>query len=86
MTRPHFALQPALKRKREYCPPFPASMSLGTDQPSRSTNRRIDSLSRERESIRRILAQAELDRVQEDIKMIKKNLDSIEKSLSGGSH
>jgi hypothetical protein len=61
-------------------------MSLGTDQPSRSTNRRIDSLSRERESIRRILAQAELDRVQEDIKMLKKNLDSIEKSLSGGSH
>ena len=60
-------------------------MDSGTHQSSRSTNRRIDSLSRERESIRRILTQAELDRVQEDIKMLKKNLDSIEESLSGGS-
>ncbi|HIG33720.1 MAG TPA: hypothetical protein EYQ11_02410 [Candidatus Poseidoniales archaeon] len=61
-------------------------MAPRTDQPSRSTNRRIDSLSRERESIRRILTQAELDRVQEDIKILKKNLDSIEERLSGGSH
>ncbi|HJM24101.1 MAG TPA: hypothetical protein QF821_00435 [Candidatus Thalassarchaeaceae archaeon] len=53
---------------------------------SRSTNRRVDSLARERDSIRRILSQAELDRVHDDIKMLSQKLDSIEERLSGGSH
>ena len=58
-------------------------MSLGTTNTSRSDNRRIDSLSRERESIGRILTQAELDRVGQDIESLKQKLDSIEELLSG---
>jgi len=61
-------------------------MSLGTTDSSRSANRRIDSLSRERESIIRILAQAGLDRIEQDIEMMKKKLDSIEELLSGRSN
>ena len=58
-------------------------MSLGTTNNSRSDNRRIDSLSRERESIGRILTQAGLDRVGQDIESLKQKLDSIEELLSG---
>jgi len=61
-------------------------MSLGATDSSRSANRRIDSLSRERESISRILAQAGLDRIEQDIEMLKKKLDSIEELLSGRSN
>ena len=61
-------------------------MSLGATDSSRSANRRIDSLSRERESIIRILAQAGLDRIEQDIEMLKKKLDSIEELLSGRSN
>jgi|TARA_B100000959_G_scaffold110400_2_gene116459 hypothetical protein len=61
-------------------------MSLGATDSSRSANRRIDSLSRERESIIRILAQAGLDRIEQDIEMMKKKLDSIEELLSGRSN
>jgi hypothetical protein len=61
-------------------------MSIGATDSSRSANRRIDSLSRERESISRILAQASLDRIEQDIEMLKKKLDSIEELLSGRSN
>jgi len=60
-------------------------MSLGSTNASRSTNRRIDSLSREAESISRILAQAGLNRIEQDIEMLKEKLDSIEGLLSGRS-
>ena len=61
-------------------------MPLGTTNASRSANRRIDSLSRERESISRILAQAGLERIEQDIEMLKEKLDSIEELLSGSSN
>ena len=61
-------------------------MPLGTTNASRSANRRIDALSRERESISRILAQAGLERIEQDIEMLKEKLDSIEEILSGGSN
>ena len=61
-------------------------MPLGTTNASRSANRRLDSLSRERESISRILAQAGLERIEQDIEMLKEKLDSIEEILSGGSN
>ena len=61
-------------------------MSLGATDSSRSANRRIDSLSRERESIIRILAQAGLDGIEQDVEMLKKKLDSIEELLSGRSN
>ena len=47
---------------------------------------RIDSLSRERESIIRILAQAGLERIEKDIGTLKEKLDSIEELLSGRSN
>ncbi|MBP72202.1 MAG: hypothetical protein CMA70_01270 [Euryarchaeota archaeon] len=61
-------------------------MPLGTTNASRSANRRIDSLSRERESIIRILAQAGLERIEQDIRTLKEKLDSIEELLSGRSN
>ena len=50
---------------------------------SKSTNRRIDSLTRERDSINRILAQADLDSIGEEVQNLKKSLDMIEERLSG---
>jgi hypothetical protein len=61
-------------------------MPLGSTNASRSANRRIDSLSRERESISRILNQAGLERIEQDIEMLKEKLDSIEELLSGSSN
>jgi hypothetical protein len=61
-------------------------MSLGANKSSRSANRRIDSLSRERESIIRILNQADLGRIEQDIGLLKKKLDSIDELLSGRSN
>ncbi|MAB36370.1 MAG: hypothetical protein QGF32_02615 [Candidatus Thalassarchaeaceae archaeon] len=61
-------------------------MSLGANNSSRSANRRIDSLSRERESIIRILNQADLGRIEQDIGLLKKKLDSIDELLSGRSN
>jgi len=60
-------------------------MSLGDKHSKRSANRRIDSLSRERESIGRILIQAGLGRIEQDIEALKEKLDSIEELLSGSS-
>jgi|TARA_B100001750_G_scaffold246842_1_gene270545 hypothetical protein len=50
---------------------------------NRSFNRRIDSLARERESVRRLLDQADLSVIREGLESLKSRLDAIEKSLSG---
>ena len=50
---------------------------------NRSFNRRIDSLARERESVRRLLDQADLSGIREGLESLKSRLDAIEKSLSG---
>jgi|TARA_B100001105_G_scaffold195581_1_gene159487 hypothetical protein len=50
---------------------------------NRSFNRRIDSLARERESIRRLLDQADLSVIREGLESLKSRLDAIEKRLSG---
>ena len=50
---------------------------------NRSFNRRIDSLARERESIRRLLDQADLSVIREGLESLKSRLDVIEKRLSG---
>jgi hypothetical protein len=49
----------------------------------RSLNRRIDSLARERESIRRLLEQADLSTIREGLESLNSRLDAIEKRLSG---
>jgi len=49
----------------------------------RSTNRRIDSLARERDSIGRILVQAELHNIREEIESVRQSLEQIEELLCG---
>ena len=49
----------------------------------RSLNRRIDSLRRERDSVRRLLKQASLDDVSDNLERLKHRLDSLETELSG---
>ena len=49
----------------------------------RSLNRRIDSLRRERDSVRRLLKQASLDDVSDNLERLKHRLDSLETVLSG---
>ena len=50
----------------------------------RSLNRRIDSLRRERDRVRRLLKQASLDDVSENLERLKNRLDILETELSGG--
>ena len=52
---------------------------------SKSDNRQIDSLRRERDSIRRILEQASLDGVKENVKRLTERLDRIESQIPGDS-
>ena len=49
----------------------------------RSLNRRIDSLRREPDSVRRLLKQASLDDVSDNLERLKHRLDSLETELSG---
>ena len=49
----------------------------------RSLNRRIDSLRRERDSVRRLLKQASLDDVSDNFERLKRRLDTLETGLSG---
>ena len=58
-------------------------MSLGSRRGPRSFNRRIDSISRERDSIIRILDQAELATVRYGLESLKTKLDSKDERLSG---
>ncbi|MAM99606.1 MAG: hypothetical protein VX493_00490 [Candidatus Thermoplasmatota archaeon] len=52
---------------------------------SKSDNRQIESLRRERDSIRRILEQASLDGVKENVKRLTERLDRIESQIPGDS-
>jgi|TARA_B100001741_G_C15965368_1_gene330911 prefoldin subunit 5 len=52
---------------------------------SKSYNRQIESLRRERDSIRRILEQASLDGVKENVKRLTERLDRIESQIPGDS-
>ena len=57
--------------------------AMGAGGP-RSFNRRADSIARERDSIRRLLEQANLSSITEDLKSVEKKIDEIEDFLSGG--
>ena len=48
----------------------------------RSLNRRIDSLRRERDSVRRLLKQASLNDVSDNFERLKRRLDILETELS----
>ncbi len=53
---------------------------------SKSESRKIDSLRRERDSIRRILEQASLDGVRENMERLGERLDRIESEMPGDSN
>ncbi|MDE0706334.1 MAG: hypothetical protein OSB22_00895 [Candidatus Poseidoniales archaeon] len=58
-------------------------MSREAEEDERSLNRRIDSLRRERDSVRRLLKQASLDGVRESVERLNKRLDRLDSELSG---
>ena len=61
-------------------------MSESASGRSKSENRSIDSLRRERNSIRRILEQASMDGVRDNLKRLNERLDRIETEMLGNSN
>ena len=59
------------------------SMTGASKEDERGLNRRIDSLRRERDSVRRLLEQASMDGVRESVKRLNKRLDRLDSELSG---
>ena len=58
-------------------------MTGPSEEDERGLNRRIDSLRRERASVRRLLEQASMDGVRESVKRLNKRLDRLDSELSG---
>ena len=58
-------------------------MPREAEEDERSLNRRIDSLRRERDSVRRLLKQASLDGVRESVERLNKRLDRLDSELAG---
>ncbi len=58
-------------------------MSESASGRSKSENRSIDSLRRERDSIRRILEQASMDGVRENLERLNERLNRIETEMPG---
>jgi len=58
-------------------------MTDASKEDERGLNRRIDSLRRERDSVRRLLEQASMDGVRESVKRLNKRLDRLDSELSG---
>ena len=72
-----------LHSKRLETKPPPTAMARDTKEDERSLNRRLDSLRRERDSVRRLLEQAALNGVAESIDRLGKRLDRLDSELSG---
>ena len=58
-------------------------MTGSSKEDERGLNRRIDSLRRERDSVRRLLEQASMDGVRESVNRLNKRLDRLDSELSG---
>ena len=58
-------------------------MTGPSNEDGRGLNRRIDSLRRERDSVRRLLEQASMDGVRESVKRLNKRLHRLDSELSG---
>ena len=58
-------------------------MTGASKEAERGLNRRIDSLRRERDSVRRLLEQASMDGIRESVKRLNKRLDRLDSELSG---
>ena len=61
-------------------------MSESAGDRSKSDSRKIDSLRRERYSIRRILEQASMDGVKENLERLSERLERIESEMPGDSN
>ena len=61
-------------------------MSESAGGQSKSDSRKIDSLRRERDSILRILEQASMDGVKENLERLSERLERIESDMSGDSN
>jgi len=61
-------------------------MPDSTGSRSKRDNRKVDSLRRERDSIRRILNQASMDGVKENLERLSERLDRIESEIPGDSN
>ncbi|MFL2979690.1 MAG: hypothetical protein ACJZ4N_03085 [Candidatus Thalassarchaeaceae archaeon] len=59
------------------------SDNLHGDSPTRNYHRELDSLRRERDSIKRILSQANLDELNNELHKLKISITEIERDLSG---
>mgnify|MGYP001231741851 FL=1 len=58
-------------------------MPREAEEDERSLNRRIDSLRRERDSVRRLLEQASMNEVRKSVELLNKRLDKLDSELSG---
>jgi hypothetical protein len=54
-----------------------------TDDDNRSENRKLDSIRRERESIKRLLQQAKMSNLVEEVKKLNQEFDRLDAFLSG---
>lgn len=59
------------------------SDNLRADSPARSHSRELDSLRRERDSIKRILSQANLDELGIELEKLNNSFTEIEREFSG---
>jgi len=73
----------SLDSKRLEMDPPPLFVADDPLEDDRSLNRRIDSLRRERDSVKRLLQQASLDDVKDNVERLKQRLYRLESELSG---
>ena len=62
---------------------MPMSDSLHGDSPTRNYSRELDSLRRERDSIKRILSQANLEELSNELEKINSSITEIEREFAG---
>ena len=62
---------------------MPMSDNLQGDSPSRNYSRELDSLRRERDSIKRILSQANLEELSNELEKINSSITEIEREFAG---
>ena len=62
---------------------MPMSDNLHGDSPARNHTRELDSLRRERDSIKRILSQANLEELSNELEKLNSSITEIEREFAG---
>lgn len=62
---------------------MPMSDNFHGDSPARNHTRELDSLRRERDSIKRILSQANLEELSNELERLNKSITEIEREFAG---